>query len=86
MTDSLSPVALSRLTWTADDRRAWQDTYRAALWVSVRRDERAREERRAAQVAAYWQNPVSLRYRDARAAVGDPRYSVHVDVLAGREG
>jgi len=28
---TLSPVALSRLTWTADDRRAWDDAYRAAV-------------------------------------------------------
>jgi len=33
---TLSPVALSRLTWTADDRQAWRDAYRAALRADVR--------------------------------------------------
>jgi len=27
---ALSPVALSRLTWSASDRQAWDDAYRAA--------------------------------------------------------
>ena len=125
MTDSLSPVALSRLTWSADDRQAWDDTYRACLLVAVRRDERAREEAlplavnamvgygrpmfsvhvdvltdaRCPNCGAPSLNdepgndcgldrcadalPVSLRYRDARAAIGDVRYSVHVDCMQG---
>ena len=35
MTDSLSPVALSRLTWTCEDRQAWKDTYRAAIRIDA---------------------------------------------------
>ena len=35
MKDSLSPVALSRLTWTFEDRRAWDDAYRAAIRINA---------------------------------------------------
>jgi len=34
---ALSPVALSRLTWTAADRQAWDDAYRAAICIAARR-------------------------------------------------
>jgi hypothetical protein len=93
MTDSLSPVALSRLTWTAEDRRAWDEAYRATLWIHVRREERIRVARERSAVLRAARREQLAR----RAATIEPLhggcvpvtfsdYSVHVDVLAGREG
>ena len=95
----LSPVALSRLTRSADDRRAWDEAYRDALLLAVARipdplsdpdahradcgmdgycdcDASARYQERVTAI------PLAARYRHARAAIGDARYSVHVDRYA----
>ena len=55
---ALSPVALSRLTWTADDRRAWDDAYRAAICIAARRT-----------TADTYRLSLLARRRDARAAL-----------------
>lgn len=65
----LSPRALSSLTWTADDRRAWNEAYRAALVIDAARS-----------MLAGW-TPSGW-----TADVPSERFSVHVDILAGREG
>ena len=76
----LSAHELSRLTWTAEDRRAWNDTYRACLLVAVRRDERMREEAvpLAVNVAVF--NLRGPRIFEARR-YGRPMFSVHVDCM-----
>jgi hypothetical protein len=38
----MTPARLSQLTWTVDDRRAWNDAYREALRIARRRQDRAR--------------------------------------------
>ena len=82
MRDSLSPVALSRLTWSADDRRAWKDAYRAAIRIGAVRSSYVGRYRGAIDDC---QDPTCPDYGSrlidgiCRAA----RYSVHVDCMQG---
>ena len=77
MTDSLSPVALSRLTWTADDRQAWKDAYRAALWCAVRREG-------FGVVPGCPSSPIMrAAVTDSLTGYGRPMFSVHVDCMQG---
>lgn len=71
----MSVAALSRLTWTADDRRAWNEAYRTAVLITARR---ALVGTRAAIALERFQLA-----RD-RVLAGDV-HSVHVDVLTGRD-
>ena len=67
----LSPVALSRLTRSADDRRAWDEAYARALRIGIARDAESRTD------------TVLRRFNEARARVeASERHSVHVDRYA----
>ena len=75
MKDSLSPVALSRLTWTFEDRQAWKDTYRAAIRINAVR---------SAYVLASAHRENEARYNARGPRIFDARrYSVHVDCMQG---
>ena len=67
----MTPAALSRITWTVDDRRAW-----LAAYADARRIARVRERRNRSE-----------RARHAPRGAGSSHYdfSVHADVLAARE-
>lgn len=72
---SLSPVVLSRLTWSVEDRAAWDEAYRAALRIAAARVTESRDELQ-----------VRREMRDYMLYGYDvPSFSVHVDVLAGRD-
>lgn len=69
--DCLSVSALSALTWSAEDRRAWNEAYRHARRIDRRR--RARERAAADRF-------MRLHYVPTDAE----RHSVHVDVMGER--
>lgn len=71
----MTPAALSRLTWTEDDRRAWRAAYAHARRIDRRR-------RRLAGSARVREYDV---VRGPFRGYEDGRFSVHADVLE-REG
>lgn len=77
----LSVRALSALTWTSEDRAAWDDAYWASICIAAAR---------TARCTGYVHEngslqhdgdtcPIHERYGDER----DARYSVHVDCMDG---